>query len=117
MTDLLLCPFCGSRAVFGQITDPEDDNFGGEFVSCSGCIVTTDLRFSVKEDARPLLAEAWNRRAERERILTLLREPSEELVEAAGGAAFNVMRFRNPPSSEIARAVLSAIAAKLGGEG
>jgi hypothetical protein len=49
--------------VFGKITDQDDEeNFGGEFITCTGCIATTDLRFSCKEDAKPLLAEAWNRR-------------------------------------------------------
>ena len=56
------CPCCGGRAVFGRITDLKDAGFGGNFITCHECIITTDLRFSLKEDARPRLAEAWNRR-------------------------------------------------------
>lgn len=60
---LMACPCCGSRAVFGQVTDPDDTaNFGGHFVTCTGCVLTTDLRFASGDDPRPLLAEAWNRR-------------------------------------------------------
>jgi Lar family restriction alleviation protein len=62
MNNLRPCPFCGSRAVFGEITEPDDPNFGGVFITCSGCVATTDLRFPLKEDVKPLLAEQWNRR-------------------------------------------------------
>jgi hypothetical protein len=63
VTDLLPCPFCGSEAIFQECTDPDDEaNFGGWYIDCTGCIATSDLRFASKEDPRPLLAEAWNRR-------------------------------------------------------
>ena len=54
-----------------------------------------------------LLDEA---RAERERILALLREPSEELVD------FVADKIETPFADE-AREFLTAIAAKIGGEG
>jgi len=60
---LLPCPCCGGRAVFGEITDDSDSNFGGHFITCSACVITTDLRFACGDDPLPLLAEQWNRRA------------------------------------------------------
>jgi hypothetical protein len=48
--------------IFGEVADPNNENFGGIFIECTSCIITTDLRFSSKEDARPLLAEQWNSR-------------------------------------------------------
>ena len=53
------------------------------------------------------------RRAERQRILALLREPSEELVEDMR----KPIRAVWSTEQGHVRAVLSAIAAKIGGEG
>ena len=56
------CPCCGGKALFHYIRNGE--NAGGNYIECSNkaCAITTNLRFSLMEDARPLLAETWNRR-------------------------------------------------------
>lgn len=58
VNNLQPCPFCGSRAAFG------DDGDGGNFIECVNkqCGITTVLQYSLKEDCKPLLAERWNRR-------------------------------------------------------
>lgn len=58
------CPFCDGAAHFFKITDLDDKNFGGEGICCGSCPITTDLMFSLMEDCKPKLAEAWNRRAQ-----------------------------------------------------
>ena len=55
--ELLPCPFCGGKATFDH-----DDN-GWNWVVCEKCGVSTDCRVSAMDDCKPLLAEAWNRRA------------------------------------------------------
>jgi len=64
-TDLRPCPFCGGRAVFGQVFDKDHPDFGGHFIVCMapGCEASTCLRYAHGDDPRPLLAQAWNRRA------------------------------------------------------
>ncbi|NYT81396.1 Lar family restriction alleviation protein [Alcaligenaceae bacterium] len=54
---LLHCPFCGGEAHF----DSDDD--GWNWIECGSCRVATNHRTSAMDDCRPLLAEAWNRRA------------------------------------------------------
>jgi hypothetical protein len=57
----LPCPFCGAKA---EMRQGEGKYRGGWFIECTngGCAATTDLTFSVKEDAKPLVTEKWNRR-------------------------------------------------------
>ncbi len=55
------CPFCGGNASAGFISGGE--NTGGHYISCDQCDASTGLRFSCGEDARPLLAEQWNKRS------------------------------------------------------
>lgn len=64
MSDLKPCPFCGGAAHFFKLTDLDEKNFGGEGICCGSCPITTDLMFSLMEDCKPKLAEAWNRRAQ-----------------------------------------------------
>ena len=56
------CPFCGSDAEFGEIGDGPD--VGGHFVQClnSRCGASSALVFPLKEDAKNMLLERWNRR-------------------------------------------------------
>lgn len=60
------CPCCGGPAGIQQI-DPreESENAGGYFIACGNtlCGITTSLRFACGDDPKPLLAEAWNKRA------------------------------------------------------
>lgn len=56
------CPFCGSGATMQQVADEDSENYGGYFVECIVCRCSTPLMFSCGEDARPLIAEKWNRR-------------------------------------------------------
>lgn len=62
--DLLPCPFCGARAdldvIDGEGGNPND---GGHYIECSLCRASTPLRFACGDDPKPLLIEAWNRRA------------------------------------------------------
>lgn len=64
MPDLKPCPFCGGKAEHGTIPMGGEDE-GAHFIACtnSACGASTNLRFSLMDDARPLLAEQWNRRA------------------------------------------------------
>ena len=57
---LLPCPFCDNRAEFG------DDGKGGQFVTCANpmCQASSKLIYPQKTDAKPLLIEAWNNRAD-----------------------------------------------------
>lgn len=57
------CPFCGGRAAFDVCNLEESpQNAGGEFIQCVECNASTALMFAEKCDAKPLLAELWNRR-------------------------------------------------------
>lgn len=60
--ELKPCPFCGGDASFDY-----DDN-GWNWIHCKSCDATTDARVSAMDDCRPLLAEAWNRRAPAEPV-------------------------------------------------
>lgn len=62
-TDLLPCPFCGSGAVFDEVTDEDSGDFGGHFIRCTRCLASYGLKFANKDDPRPWLLERWNRRA------------------------------------------------------
>jgi Lar family restriction alleviation protein len=58
------CPFCGGPAGIRMVPHNEhDENSGAYYVECDGCGATGRLRWSLKEDARPLLADWWNARA------------------------------------------------------
>ena len=71
MSDIILkpCPFCGGKARFGIVEyaargESPRENEGGEYIECTDnrCLVSTMLIFPTKTDAKPLLAEKWNRR-------------------------------------------------------
>ena len=63
-TELLPCPFCGGAAEWqhndGAIS--MDSDAGGHWVNCGTCGASTNMRFNLIGDCRPLLAEQWNRR-------------------------------------------------------
>lgn len=60
--ELKPCPCCGSEAHFQIVGEENGEHFGGEYIECPQCLLTTNLRFSCGEDVKPLLAETWNRR-------------------------------------------------------
>lgn len=65
MTTLKPCPCCGAKARLHQVrADRPSENAGGYYIECSNkaCGITTQLRFSCGDDARPLLAQTWNTR-------------------------------------------------------
>lgn len=64
-TELKPCPFCGGDASFDH-----DDN-GWNWIHCKSCDATTNARVSAMDDCKPLLAEAWNRRAPAEPVKVL----------------------------------------------
>src|SRR6476660_1211204 len=53
--DLKPCPFCGAAVA---MRDTEDN---ANYIECTKCGASTNLQYSVKEDARPDLIE-WNKR-------------------------------------------------------
>jgi hypothetical protein len=61
--ELERCPCCGGRAVFDRVNGREDKNFGGEFINCVTCGLSTGLVFPLKDDVKRELRERWNRRA------------------------------------------------------
>lgn len=58
---LLPCPFCGHD---GAMKQGEGKYRGVWYVECTygACGATTDITFSVKEDAKPIVIDKWNRR-------------------------------------------------------
>lgn len=98
MSELKPCPFCGGAAHFFKITDLDDRNFGGDGICCGSCPVTTDLMFSLMEDCKPKLAEAWNRREQPAQVVPLTHvlvpvdEPTDEMIDAACAAVDGMYR-------------------------
>jgi Lar family restriction alleviation protein len=60
------CPFCGGEAEWNQCEgDPlnlNDPMAGANWIECLKCGASTNLRYSLMDDCRPLLGEQWNRR-------------------------------------------------------
>ncbi len=50
------CPFCKGEA---RLVEPEEQ---AHCVECSVCWASSRMIYSLKEDARPLVVEAWNKR-------------------------------------------------------
>lgn len=69
------CPFCSGSASAGFVAG-DGDNAGGHYISCDQCDASTGLRFSCGEDARPILAEQWNKRTASD-----MRKALRELLE------------------------------------
>ena len=69
--ELKPCPFCGGKAELSEADEEGEDAYS---VMCTRCLATSPVRFSIKEDAEPLLIDAWNSRA----TDTELREIKEE---------------------------------------
>lgn len=81
---LLPCPFCGSAAALAE-AEPT-----GWVVECThgACRASTNIRFSVKEDARPLVVAQWNRRADDECCMAcgdVMRDGDAYLSDVSGG--------------------------------
>lgn len=81
--ELKPCPFCGAKPTFSKVADFESADYGGNFISCPTCGACSIMRFSTGEDCRPLLAEAWNRRAKQEPVVDY-RALSVKVSEAVG---------------------------------
>jgi len=77
------CPFCGGAAHFFKITDLDKKNFGGDGICCGSCPITTDLMFSLMEDCKPKLAEAWNRRAQPAQSVPITSETGNQAAQGA----------------------------------
>ena len=82
---LLPCPFCEGACAFGRIEEADHSDFGGEFVYCANtaCGASSALIFPVMDDAKPLLAERWNRRAARAAPTQEPPAPSADALYAA----------------------------------
>lgn len=67
LSHLKPCPFCGGEAEWchheGDPLKLEDEMDGAHWIECVDCGTSTNLRYSLMDDCRPLLAEQWNRRA------------------------------------------------------
>lgn len=65
--ELKPCPFCGSPAELGVVTEGGEANpdFGGHYAQCTNerCHGCMGLRFACGDDPRPELVAAWNIRA------------------------------------------------------
>lgn len=63
--ELLPCPFCGGTAQWNKNDGVTaiDSDAGAEWIDCPRCGASTNQRYSLMEDCKPLLAEQWNRRA------------------------------------------------------
>lgn len=81
------CPFCGSRAEFGQV--PAITHAARFFVTCPSCGVETP-RTARRKD---LAAAVWNRRAARE----LTAAPTARWVVSADGVYIYCSRCRERP--------------------
>lgn len=58
--NLFPCPFCGATAEMIECDEPS--NKGGNAVQCTGCLASSRVHFSDKEDGRQFAADAWNKR-------------------------------------------------------
>ena len=110
------CPFCGGAAHFFKITDLDDKNFGGEGICCGSCPITTDLMFSLMEDCKPKLAEAWNRRAQPAQAVPVLTESElRSILQGTNHMVKNAMHGAFwPELEEACRAIEQAVRAKMG---
>jgi Restriction alleviation protein Lar len=59
---LMPCPFCRGEAEFVLIENEADPCFGGVVASCLDCGASSRVFFPLKDDVKPLLMEAWNKR-------------------------------------------------------
>lgn len=80
-TELSPCPFCGSTAQWhhNDGTATMESTAGAHWIDCRSCGASTNLRYSLLEDCRPLLAEQWNRRTS--------SQPTSEVLAAMRNAA------------------------------
>lgn len=99
------CPFCGGKAEFFTIEKGRDK--GAHFIQCTNpaCETSTNLQWSLKEDARPMLAERWNERADTiaktDALQSLLKE-AVDVLEPFARAVDAVDAEASPPSDEMA---------------
>ena len=103
---LLPCPFCGSNPSLVQALP------SGWAVSCAGCGVGSGIRYSLMEDARPLVAEQWNCRADLARPSQAGDERVARLVEKRAAAICETIELRDfDAAHELARTMPAALAA------
>lgn len=62
LSELLPCPFCGNAKNLAMVNEKHDHS-GGYFIACPECGASTIMRYAMGDDPKPLLIEAWNRRA------------------------------------------------------
>lgn len=62
MNELMPCPFCGNAKNLAMVNEKHDHS-GGYFIACPECGASTIMRYAMGDDPKPLLIEAWNRRA------------------------------------------------------
>lgn len=73
------CKTCGGRAEYGEVPfdksiPPEHQpSFGGQYIACAECGMSTNLVFNTMgDDVRSILREKWNRRAPSPAVLALV---------------------------------------------
>lgn len=64
MSDLMRCPFCGSDAVIEKVGCGGSVTKSKYIAHCTGCKVRDMRQYNDEQEAR----DAWNRRADDERI-------------------------------------------------
>lgn len=60
------CPFCGGEAEMIDMPEDSGDVTGAKFVQCtnSACMASSALIYPLMDDAKHLLLERWNKRAD-----------------------------------------------------
>ena len=109
------CPFCGNVRNIGMRNEKHNHS-GGYFISCPECDASTGLRYAMGDDPRPLLIEAWNRRAQPAQAVPVLTESElRSILQGTNHMVKNAMHGAFwPELEEACRAIEQAVRAKLG---
>jgi hypothetical protein len=83
------CPCCGGEAQRGSVADPDDKDFGAQFIYCRQCDLTTALVWPLKNDVTRELMERWNKREH-------VSEKRDAAPTISAGGAFELKLYGTP---------------------